>query len=136
FMASYNFSQRTNAELSYWSRQDGGEYNNSAIKGHQIYARITHIIDHRQEVKVNFLNNNYDNSLPFGYNISDLFRFNFDRYGTAAVEPSGEGNRSSAIIGLNYYRRPDTTKPTNLHAGIFMNALNRKVTYSVDTTSY
>jgi hypothetical protein len=136
FMLSYNFSQKTNAELSYWSRQDGGEYDNSAIKGPQIYAKVTHIIDHRQEVKINFLSNHYDVGLPFGYNIPDPFRFAFNHYVTNANEPSGKGDRASTIIGLHYYRRSDTTKPTDLHAGIFMNGLSREVKYSADTTSY
>ncbi|HYW36288.1 MAG TPA: hypothetical protein VE868_12830, partial [Balneolaceae bacterium] len=138
FMISYNFSQKTNAELSYWDRRDGGGYKNSSVKGRQIYAKITHLLDHHQEIKVNFLSNKYDNSMPFGYVISNPFRFNFDQFNTQAVEPSGKGTQASSILSINYYRRPrDTTKNTsNMHADIYMNSLKRKVTYSADSTFY
>lgn len=138
FMASNNFSQRTNAEISYWDRRDGGEYNNSEITGRQIYARVTHQLDDRQALKFKFLNNNYNNELPFGYIIPNPGSFAFNPSETSAVESSGQGNRSSSIIGLNYYRRPaDTTNTTsNMHAGIYMNNSKREVKFSADTTAY
>lgn len=139
FVASRNFGQKTNAEISYWDRRDGGEYNNSGVVGRQIYARVSHQLDKQQELKLNFLNNNFDNSLPFGYIIPDDPRqFAFDRFETPANESSGSGDRGSTIIGLNYYRRPaDSTQTTsNFHAGIYSNAAKRSVDYSEDETSY
>ena len=138
FAVSRNFGQKTNAELSFWDRRDGGEYNNSSIVGRQVYARVSHQLDKQQELKLNFLNNNYDNELPFGYNISNPGTFNFDRFNTTAEQPMGNGSQSSTVIKLDYYRRPaDSTRTTNnLQAGIFTNFAGREVTYSADTTSY
>lgn len=139
FVVSRNFGQKTNAEISYWDRRDGGEYNNSGVVGRQIYARVSHQLDKQQELKLNFLNNKFDNRLPFGYVIpADPSLFNFDRFEANANESSASADRGSTIIGLNYYRRPaDSTKTTsNLHAGIFTNYVKREVTYSADTTFY
>lgn len=138
FVVSRNFGQKTNAEISYWDRRDGGEYNNSGVVGRQIYARVSHQLDQQQEVKLNFLNNNYDNQLPFGYRIANLGTFNFDRFNTSAVESNANGVRGSTVIGLNYYRRPaDSSRTTsNLHIGVFSNSIKRDVDYSVDNTSY
>jgi hypothetical protein len=136
FMASYNFGRKTNAELSYWNRKGGGAYHNSKISGNQIYARITHILNHHQEVKLNFLSNKYSNGEPFGYQISNPFTYNFDRFNTPAVEASGKVDKSASILSLHYYHRADSTQPTNLYASVFMKNQNRSVTYSADSTSY
>jgi hypothetical protein len=136
FMASYNFTRKTNAELSYWNRKGGGAYPNSKVSGNQFYGRITHILDHHQEVKLNFISNKYNNSKPFGYIIQNPFLYNFNRFNTTAVEPSGHEDKSSSILILHYYRRPDTTKPANLHLSVFMKSTKRKTIYSADTVSY
>jgi hypothetical protein len=140
FVVSQNFSQRTNAEIGYWDRRDGGEYDNSDVVGRQIYARLSHQLDDRQALKLKFLNNNYDNGLPFGYQIpgTDPRTFSFDRFIASAVESEGQENRGSTVLGLNYYRRPANTtqSASTLHAGLFMNSANREASYSADTTSY
>lgn len=139
FVVSRNFGQKTNAEISYWDRRDGGEYPNSGVVGRQIYARVSHQLDKQQQLKLNFLNNNFDNALPFGYLIpDDPGQFSFDRFEAVANEPSGSGDRGSTVIGLNYYRRPaDSTQTTsNFHAGIYSNATKRSVDYSEEETSY
>src|SRR5699024_8421548 len=75
FMASYNFGRKTNAELSYWNRRGGGEYPDSKVTGNQVYGRITHILDHHQEVKLNLMSTKYSNEMPFGYDIPDPFTY-------------------------------------------------------------
>ena len=139
FVVSRNFGQKTNAELSYWDRRDGGEYDNSSVVGRQIYARISHQLDSRQELRLNLLNNNFDNSMPFGYIVpADPSQFIFDRFSATPNETSASAERGSTVIGLNYYRRPaDSTRTTsNLHAGIYSNGIKRSVDYSVEETSY
>lgn len=139
FVLSRNFGQKTNAEISYWDRRDGGEYDNSSVVGRQIYARISHQIDYKQELRLHFLNNNFDNALPFGYMIpADPSQFAFDRFEAIPNESSASADRNGTVIGLNYYRRPaDSTKTTsNFHAGIYSNGVKRSVDYSADQTSY
>ncbi len=138
FMLSRNFGRKTNAEISYWYRSGGGEYLNSSIGGHQIYARVSHHLNHRQKLKLRILNTGYNNEQPFGYLIDRMELFNFNRFLATPVEPNATSERGSTIIALNYYRRPaDTTRLVdNLHAGVFMHSSKRKVKYSVDTTYY
>ncbi len=138
FMLSRNFGRKTNAEISYWYRSGGGEYLNSSISGHQIYARVSHHLTHRQKFKLTIFNTNYNNEQPFGYLIDRMELFNFNRFLATPVEPNATSERGSTIIALNYYRRPaDSMRLVdNLHAGMFMHTTNRKVKYSVDTTYY
>lgn len=138
FMLSRNFGRKTNAEISYWYRSGGGEYQNSSIRGNQIYARVSHHLTDRQKLRLSILNNSYTNSQPFGYLIDKMELFDFNRFLASAVEPNASSERSSTVVSLNYFRRPaDTTRLVdNLHAGLFMHAVERRVAYSVDTTYY
>ena len=138
FMLSQNFSQRTNVEISFWDRRGGGEYNNSNVSGNQIYGRIFHMLDHRQSLKLKFLNNKYTIGEPFGYNIADLQNFAFNRFTAAANESGAESEIKSSILSLSYYRRhADTTKATdNFHASLFYNNSSRGIEYSADSTFY
>ena len=138
FVLSQNFSQKTNVEISYWDRRGGGEFSNSNVAGNQIYARIFHQLDHRQALKLNFLNNKYTIGEPFGYNIPDLENFAFNRFTATANEPGAESEIKASTIFLNYYRRnADTTRVTdNLHAGLFYNRRSRGIEYSSDSTFY
>lgn len=138
FEVSHNLSQRTNVELSYWDRRSGGGFPNSKITGRQIYGKVSHQLDHRRYLKLNYLNNNYDIGLPFGYNILNMFNYNFNRFSSVANDPSGSSQETSSLLALHYYQRSaDTTKAVdNLHAGLFYRGNERAVSYSADSTRY
>lgn len=138
FTVSQNFSQRTNVEISYWDRRGGGEYNNSNVSGRQIFARIFHQLDHKQTLKLAFLNNNYAIGEPFGYAISDLALFPFDRFTASPNSSSAESEVKATTLFLNYYRRgPDTTEVTdNLQAGLYLNNRGRSLDFNADSTFY
>ncbi len=139
FLVSQNFGAQTNAEISYWDRRDGGEYSNSEVGGRQIFARVYHLLDHRQLIKVHLLSNSYTIDEPFGYGITDLARFAFDPYMANPQQTSAESELSASNIAINYYRRgADTThvSPESFRAGIFFNSRKRDLTYSVDSTFY
>lgn len=138
FMLSRNFGRKTNAEASYWYRAGGGEYKNSSINGHQIYARVSHQLNQQQKLKFTILSNGYNNSQPFGYFISDMQLFAFNRFATSANQSNAESERSSTIFALDYNRRPPNTTNAagNLHAGLFTRTAERRVKFSSDTTYY
>lgn len=138
FLVSQNFSQKTNVEISYWDRRGGGEFSNSEVAGNQIFGRIFHQLNHRQALKLNFLNNKYTIGESFGYNIPNLENFAFNRFLATPNEPGGESEIKASTISLNYYRRgEDTTRVTdNLHAGVFYNSRSRGLEYSADSTFY
>ena len=138
FMVSQNFTQKTNAEISYWDRRGGGEYTNSEVSGRQIYARIYHQLDNQNFLKVHFLNNKYEIGQPFGYVIPDLRLFNYDQFTTSPNQASASSDVAASTLSLSYYRRPaDTVRvEDNFHAGLFLNKRGRDLTSSNDTTSY
>lgn len=138
FMLSRNFGRRTNAEASYWYRAGGGEYKNSSMSGHQIYARVSHQLGNRQKLKFTILTNSYDVGQSFGYFIKDMNTFAFNRFIAAPNQSNANSNRSSSIFSLNYDRRQKDgkTSKNNLHAGLFMRTVKRRLEYSVDTTNY
>ncbi len=138
FEVSHNLSQRTNIELSYWDQRIGGEYPNSNVNGRQIYVKASHHLDHRRYLKLNFMNNNFDIGQPFGYNIPNLYAYNFDRFNTTANQPSGTSDETTNLLALNFYQRsPDTTNAVdNLHAGIFYRGNERDLAYTADSLGY
>lgn len=138
FEVSHNLSHRTNFELSYWDRRDGGEYSNSEVTGRKIFGRITHHLDPRRLIKLNYVNDKYNISQPFGYVMPNMLLFNFDRFTTSANMSSAESDNGTSLLALNFYQRaPDTTLATdNLHAGIFYKGDQRSLTYTADTTRY
>lgn len=138
FTVSQNFSQQTNAEVSYWDRRGGGEYNNSNVAGRQIFARIFHQLDHRQALKLGYINTRYTVGEPFGYAVSNPATFSFDRFTALPNQSNAESVLKSSLLSLRYYRRSaDTTEVwDDLHAGIFLNNQGRELTYSSDSTSY
>ena len=138
FEISHNLSQRTNVELSYWDRRSGGEFPNSEITGQQIYGKISHHLDRRRYLKLNYINNNYDIGQPFGYNITNPFNYSFDRFATSANQSSARSQKTTSLLALNYYQRsPDTTQATdNLHAGLFYQGNERTVNALTDSTRY
>lgn len=138
FTVSQNFSQRTNIEASYWDRRGGGEYSNSNVSGRQIFARVFHQLDHRQALKLGFINNKYTIGEPFGYAIPDLALFPFDRFTASPNASNVDSELKATTLSLNYYRRgADTTEVTDdLHAGFYLNNRGRSLEYSSDSTFY
>lgn len=138
FEVSHNLSQRTNVELSYWDRRSGGEYSNSEISGRQIYLKASHHLDENKYLKLNYITNNYDIGQPFGYNMSDMRTFNFDRYAASAIQSSSVSQQKNNIIALNYYQRnPDSTNTKDhFRAGLFQKSDERLLTSTSDSTGY
>ncbi|MEL7834793.1 putative porin [Fodinibius sp. Rm-B-1B1-1] len=138
FEVSHNLSQRTNIELSYWDRRTGGEYDNSQTTGRQIYAKASHHLGNNQYLKLNYVTNSDDVSLPFGYNIPNHFAYNFDRYTTSPNQPSAVSEKSTSILALNYYQRKADSTETNDHfrVGLFRKANERLIDVTNDTTGY
>lgn len=139
FEVSHNVSQRTNLELSYWDRRDGGEYPNSAVAGRQIFGRVTHHLDEYRLIKLNYTSDKYDLGQPFGYVINDMRTFHFDRFATTAAQSGAETTQKASLLALNFYQRDagDGDYATDdLHAGLFYRSRGRMLDYTADSTAY
>lgn len=138
FLITQNFSRKTNAEVSYWDRRDGGGYPNSQFRGRQIFGRVFHQLDNRQLLKLRFLNGKRTLGESFGYVIPDPGGFAFNRFSTVPVESGAESETGFTTLALSYHRRKEDTTavPENLRAGLFFNNHTRELSYSADTTYY
>ncbi|NGP89952.1 putative porin [Fodinibius halophilus] len=138
FEVSHNISRRMNVELSYWDRRTGGEYPNSKITGRQIFSKVSYHLSEDRYLKLNYVNNNYDIGMPFGYGISDLRLFNFDRFSATATQNSASSTNKSSLLSLNFYQRKADSSVTkdNLRAGIYYRGNERSLSQNTDTTSY
>lgn len=136
FWITQNFTQKTNAEISYWDRRAGGAYPRSSFTGSQIYARVYHQMDNTRFLKLRFLNGSRNLNEPFGYSIADMRTYTFNRFNTTPNQSSGTSSTSFSTLALSYHRRPadSTAVPETLRAGLFMDNHKREVTYTADTT--
>lgn len=138
FMISHNLSRRTNAEVSYLDRRDGGEYPRSETAGQQVFARLFHQLNKREALKLQFLNDRYDTDHSFGYQVPDHIGYHFNRFAATAREAGAGSEGGSTVLALQYYRRPADSARTvnNLQAGLYYRHNSRRLEYSADSVSY
>lgn len=138
FEVSHNLSKRTNVELSYWDRRSGGEYPNSESIGRQIFAKVSYHLDPKHLLKVNYINNKLDIGRPFGYQMTDLRLFDFDRFEAAPIQSGGRSVEVNNLFAVNLYRRNTDTadERDNFHVGLYQRSTERTMEYSADSTSY
>lgn len=136
FMLTQNIGRKTNYELSYWDRRDGGPLPRNDLNGLQLFARVFHTLDEKRSLKLSFLMNNIDLDESFGYQIPDLNRFGFQFTNVFPNVSSANSNTNARNIQINYYKRPDTTKSHNFQAALFWNNRERQVNFSPDSIDY
>jgi hypothetical protein len=135
FMVTQNFTEGTNAEISYWDRRGGGYYPNSQVEGSQVMARVYHHLNDRYLLRAMYLRNQLSNEEPFGYNLGDPATYAFDEFSSLPLNTnaSSEFNRWDLTAGI--YQREDTTSAEagGFELGITNN--DRELFYSGDTLS-
>ncbi|MDZ7694477.1 MAG: putative porin [Balneolaceae bacterium] len=138
FWITQNFTQKTNAEISYRDRRGGGGFPRSSFTGSQIYGRVYHQMDNTQFFKVRFLNSSRNLNEPFGYNIPDLGNYTFNRFSTSPNQSNAASESTFNTLAVSYHRRPadSTAVPEKFRAGLYMDNQKREVSYSADTTYY
>ena len=136
FMLTQNLGRKTNYELSYWDRRDGGPLPRNDLNGLQLFARVFHTLDEKRSLKLSFLMNNLDLDESFGYQIPDLERFDFQFTNVFPNVSNASSNTNARNIQINYYKRPDTTKSHNFQAALFFNNRDRELDFSPDSINY
>lgn len=138
FEVSHNLSKQTNIEVSYMNRRAGGEYANSEVTGNYIFAKVSHHFDPGRYLKLNYINNSGTVGRPFGYAISDLRLFNFDRYTAVANQGNAESSDGTSLLALNFYQRSDKPDqgPDDFHSSLYYRGNEREMTYNADSTHY
>lgn len=107
FLVSQNFTERTNVELSYWSRRGGGYYSNSEVTGSQVFGRVYHHLSKRYLLRAMYLRNKLDRDEPFGYLVNDPLAFAFDEFASIpTMNANSTFTRWDLITGI--YQREDS----------------------------
>lgn len=136
FSFTHNFTPQTNLELSFWDRKDGDLYPRNNMEGRQIVFKARHNLTDDILLKAGYINNAIDQQQPFGYNITDLWRYDFNPFNAIAVETSANSNHSTNDIYLQIMQRSETDEPAKRAAGINYQNDNWELAYSQDTTAY
>lgn len=136
FMVTQNFSERTNAEISFWDRRGGDNYPNNEVQGSQILVRAYHYLNQNYQIRSIYLRNEFEMDESFGYSVTDPATFAFDEFESVSNQ-SRAGSKSfrrDLITGI--YHRNDTSKAED--AGIEFNLSKDKMDlpFSTDTLSW
>ncbi|MTI88339.1 MAG: hypothetical protein FH748_10255 [Balneolaceae bacterium] len=133
FMVSQNFSAKTNLELSFWDRRDGGYYPNDKVKGSQVFGRFYYHLNENYQLRTFYLRNQFGNEEPFGYQIGDPLTFPFDQFASQPVSSNGASDFTRWDLVTGIYHRRDTTAVEDVGLEAFISTNRNKVSYSGDT---
>lgn len=119
FMVTQNFSEKTNVELSFWDRRDGGGFPRNDVQGSQIFFKGYHFLSQNLQLQAMIIRNQYEREEPFGYVVGDPTTFAFSEFSSQPKESgvSSDVLRSDIKIGL--YSRPDSLSKQNYGVEIY-----------------
>lgn len=116
FMVAQNFNERTNAEISFWDRRDGGYYPLNNVQGSQILMKGYHYLNQNKQVRALILRNQFEREESFGYVVPDPQTFAFSQFSTQPIKSkfgsSTSGYESDILrrdFSLGIYSRKDST---------------------------
>jgi hypothetical protein len=136
FSFTHNFSPQTNLELSFWDRKDGDLYPRNNMEGRQIVFKARHNLSEEVLLKAGYIDNSLEQQQPFGYNIPDLLRYDFNPYNAIATESSANSKHSTNDIYVQIFQRRNEDQAASRAAGISYQNDNWELFYSQDTTAY
>jgi hypothetical protein len=133
FLVSQNFSESTNAEISFWDRRGGGYYPNNSVTGSQAFAKVYHHLNERLLIRAIYLRNQMERDEPFGYVVNDPLAFTFDEFGSVPVNSSANSEvvRTDFIAGI--YQRKDSSESEEAGFELSLTNLSNKLIFSSDT---
>jgi len=136
FSFTHNFSPETNLELSFWDRKDGDRYPRNSMEGRQLVAKARHHLSDQLMFKAGYINNALDQQQPFGYNVFDLFAYDFNPFIATAAETNANSNYSTNDLYFQIFQRGGDDGPVMRGGGVNMMTNQWEVTFSQDTTHY
>ena len=136
FMVTQNLSERTNIELSFWDRRDGGNYRRNDVLGNQIVARGYHYLSQNTQLRTIYLRNQFENQEPFGYQIGDPLAFSFDQFSSSpnVSNATSKATRRDWITGI--YHRADSNSVEDVGLEIVLTKNEYNLPFTIDTLSW
>ncbi|MCC5914293.1 MAG: hypothetical protein JJU46_07960 [Balneolaceae bacterium] len=135
FVYTENIRKRTNIELSFWDRRDGGGYQRSETDGRQAAFRLYHQLNHQWLLRALYLNNAMDRQEPFGYAVQgdNPAQFGFNRFVETPNAGAAESNHTSSDIYLQAHYRSNIDRDVQTELGIHYQTDRWDLTYTADT---
>jgi hypothetical protein len=136
FMVAQNFSERTNAEISFWDRRDGGNYLDNDIQGSQIILKGYHYLKQNLQLRALVLRNQFERGEPFGYNYDNQQTFTFSKYTTSPNIQNKTSDNLRRDISIGLYSRKDSLSIETWGIEIQHNKDEFKLPFTTDTLNW
>ncbi len=133
FMVTQNFSEKTNVELSFWDRRDGGGFPQNDVQGSQIMFKGYHFLSQYLQLRAMIMRNQYKREEPFGYVVGDPTTFAFSEFSS---QPNESGISSEILrndIKVALYSRPDSLSKQNYGVEIYRTKNEFDLPFDTDT---
>ncbi len=108
FMVTQNFSEKTNVELSFWDRRDGGGFPQNNVQGSQIMAKGYHYLNQNLQLRAIVMRNQYEREEPFGYVVGDPTTFAHSEFSSQSNKSIYDSNVLRRDVKVGLYSRPDS----------------------------
>ncbi|MEX0771728.1 MAG: putative porin [Balneolales bacterium] len=131
-----NIGRKTNIELSYWGKNDDGDYSNSEFSGRIASGRAFHHINENLIAEGGMFYNGLQLDEPNGYQIPDMNTYGFLPFNASPVEAQDRSSISNNLIYSSLWRRPDEHSDINSQVSAYQNNYRRFYFGSADSTFY
>lgn len=136
FMVAQNFSERTNAEISFWDRRDGGYYPNNDVQGSQILFRGYHYLNQNLHVRAMILRNEFERDESFGYVVTDPNTFAFSQFSTISNRTGADSKNLRRDSKIGIYSRADSLGEEESGLEFYHTKNEFSLPFSVDTLDW
>lgn len=131
-----NIGRDTNVEISYWGKNDEGNYLNSDFNGRKASGRAFHHINEKLIAEAGLLYNGLQLDEPNGYEIADMNTFGFLHFNANPVDAQARSSTSNSLIYSSLWYRPDEDTNINTQVSAYRNNYRRFYFGSTDSTYY
>ena len=136
FMVAQNFKERTNAEISFWDRRDGGNYPENKVIGSQILIKGYHYLNQNLQIRGILLRNKFERDESFGYVVNDPRTFAFNQFSTQSNQTNRSSDNLRRDINLGLYARSDSLSTEKWGVEIHQSKNKFRLPFSSDTLDW
>lgn len=108
FMVAQNFRERTNAEISFWDRRDGGTYPDNNVQGSQILMKGYHYLNQNLQIRGILIRNQFERDESFGYVVANPQTFAFSQFSTQSNQTNRSSDNLRRDINIGLFARADS----------------------------
>ncbi len=136
FMVAQNFKERTNAEISFWDRRDGGTYPENNVQGSQILMKGYHYLNQNLQIRGILIRNQFERDESFGYVVANPQTFAFSQFSTQANQTNRSSDNLRRDINLGLYARTDSLSEEKWGLEIHQSKNEFRLPFTGDTLNW